>query len=525
MTRKKQKETAAAKEAQEDGIKIDLRKAAVISLFSLSALLLLYGVFYLQSDANPTLMDRVKTLALFVVTSYGFGYTLLSFVRKPEDPFERYFMTLGIGLSAIPILTLLLDTLGVPLDASLLLVLSIIYPAYHLLIKKSGQSAEKRHLSDLLNSKNALTAGIVLMLASLYLFVLLTGALRLPYLEDDDSWDHAVGTKYISVVKTYSLPKDVLVTHYLEPYPPTYDGLMGILHQYNTSVQWTLKYFNALLIGLSIITAFYFIRLFTGDERIALGGAFILTVTPCYLSHFIWAHTLGHVLFYPTLYAVEMSNKDKKWALIAIPAIASTMVAQPMVSLVFGLIYMLYYVTRAVFERKMLKRVFAIGLAGLLLAVIFFWGQMVLKYGSGFEKIDGAGRRIQSGEFKIAFEKRTIPLNEILLVEEFQPRQNDTCFLAPFRTPQSDNCAKLVPGKYYIPLYGNIAIQKGFGVVLFLLFIVSIVLLIVYFKRETLSYSGNSYWIPVSIVWAVFTFIGLESWALPFSVDPPRFFM
>jgi hypothetical protein len=156
-----------------------------------------------------------------------------------------------------------------------------------------------------------------------------------------------------------------------------------------------------------------------------------------------------------------------------------------------------------------LKRVLAIGVLGLMLAVTFFWGLMVLKYGSGFEKIDGAGRRIQSGDFKIAFEKRTIPLSEILLVE-------------PSQDSQQGNCATLIPGKYCIPLSGNIAIQKGFGVVLFLLFIISLALLVVYFKRES---QNNAYWIPVSIVWAVFTFIGLESWALPFSVDPPRFFM
>ncbi|MFH1126175.1 MAG: hypothetical protein V1703_03540, partial [Candidatus Altiarchaeota archaeon] len=236
---------------------------------------------------------------------------------------------------------------------------------------------------------------------------------------------------------------------------------------------------------------------------------FILTVTPCYLSHFIWAHTLGHVLFYPTLYAAEMSKRDRKWSIPAILAVASVTVSQPMISLVFGLIYLLYYVTRAVFERRLHKQLLLIGLLGLLTAIVFFWGQMVVKYGTGFDKIDGAGTHIKSGEFKIAFEKRTIPLNEIILLESYEGKQ-------------PEYCATLIPGRYCIPLYGNIAIQKGFGVVLFLLFVISIALILVYYRRET---QGNAYWIPVSLVWSAFTFIGLESWALPVSVDPPRFLM
>jgi hypothetical protein len=133
---------------------------------------------------------------------------------------------------------------------------------------------------------------------------------------------------------------------------------------------------------------------------------------------------------------------------------------------------------------------------------------MVVKYGTGFDKIDNAGNRVKSGEFKIAFEKRTIPLNEILLVESSDSMK--------------ENCATLIPGKLCVPLSGNIAIQKGFGVIVFLLFTVSLLLLIARFKKET---ENNAYWIPVSIVWALFCLVGLESWALPFSADPPRFFM
>jgi hypothetical protein len=491
----------------EAGVKLDLQKTASYGLIALSALLFIYDTFILLPDAHPTAFERLKTIGLFAAMTYGFGCTLMGFVRKPEDALERLFMTIGAGLALLPILTLILNTLHIPLDATLFLALSLAYPAYSLLVKKDNLdfSAIKVALMD----EKSLKTLVAVLLAAIYLHVLLTGALSTPYLEDDDSWDHAVGAKYISVVEDYSLPPGVPVTHYLEPYPPVYDGLMGMLHQYNSSVQWTLKYFNALLIGLSIVMAYYFLRLFTGDERIALGGSFLLTAIPCYLSHFIWAHTLGHVLFYPALYAVEMSNRDRRWSVIAALAIASVLVSQPMVTIVFGLIYSLYYAARALFERKLMARLLAIGLAGVVLAVAFFWGQMAVKYGTGFEKIDGAGNHIKSGEFKIAFEKRTIPLDEIMLYSSFEGSQ-------------PAGCATLIPGRYCIPLQGNIAIQKGFGVFVFILFIASIIMLLARYRTET---KDNRYWIPVSLAWSAFTFIGLESWALPVSIDPPRFLM
>lgn len=509
MGKKNNEKEIVEESKQEEYIKLDWRKTTTVALISISVILFLSSVFYFLPGKNPSPMDRIKTILLFVLISYGMGYTILSSMKKSLDSLEKHFMTLGIGLSVLPIMTLILNMMGLPLDATLLLIVSLAYPLYSLLIRPRKTGTDKHASTGLLENKNTLALAVVLLLASMYLFVLLQGSLVMPYLEDDDPWEHAVGAKYISVVKDYSLPEDVGVAHYLEPYPPTYDGLMGILHQYNSSVQWTLKFFNALLVGLSIVLAYYFIRLFTGDEKIAVGGAFILTFVPCYLSHFIWAHVLGHVLFYPTLYAVEMVGGDRKWMLPAVLAVASITVSQPMVSLVFGLFYASYYITRVAYSRRLLKEVLVVGALGLLVSIMFFWGPVILKYGTGFEKIDATGRRIQSGEFKIAFEERVIPLDEILLVSSFDG-------------DQPAGCALLIPGKYCIPLSGNIAIQKGFGVVVSLLFVLSAVLLMVYFKKES---GGGSYWVPVSLVWSILMFIGLESWALPVSVDPPRFFM
>ena len=79
-----------------------------------------------------------------------------------------------------------------------------------------------------------------------------SGAFNYPYLEDDDPWGHAEGVKYMAIEKNAFGP-GTEYTGYINPYPPTYDTLMGILHQTNDSVYWTLKFFNALIISLSVI--------------------------------------------------------------------------------------------------------------------------------------------------------------------------------------------------------------------------------------------------------------------------------
>ncbi|MDD5111951.1 MAG: hypothetical protein PHG85_05355 [Candidatus Altiarchaeota archaeon] len=511
MTKKKRSEQAGIASRGNEA-RLDLRKTCVIGLIVFSALLFFYNAFSLMPGESPTSFDRVKTLALFAVMTYGIGGTLLGAVRmKPEDPVERLFMTFGIGLVALPILTILLDLVGLPLDATLLLCLSLLYPIYSLATGKSGFKIGGWKISEALDGKGALAASVVLLFAMLYFSVLMKGAMSAPYLEDDDSWEHAVGVKYVSMAKTYSIPDGVTI-RYMGPYPPAYDGLLGILHQYNDSVYWTMKFFNALLIGMSIITAYYFIRLFTGDEKVALGGAFVLTVTPCYLSHFIWAHVLGHVLFYPALYAVEMSGRDKRWGLIAVMAVASMMVVQPLVSLVFGILYLLYYAVRAIFEKRLFKRFLAVGAIGLLTAAAVFWIPLVFKYGSeGVNNAAAPGlmNAIQKGDFRLIYDLEFITLDKIMLVE-------------PYSGAKPEMCATLVPGKYCIPLYGNIAIQKGFGAVIFPLFAVSAAILLLRYRKET---EGGAYWVPVSLLWGLFTFIGLEAGALPIGVDPPRFFM
>ena len=128
-----------------------------------------------------------------------------------------------------------------------------------------------------------------------------SGAFKYPYLENNDPWSHAKGAEFISIQKTAFDPNPFDTTNaltYVDPYPPSYDIFMGVLHQTSQSLNWTLKFFNSLIISLGILFFYYFAKSFIGDEQKALYATFVLAMIPCYPSHFIWAHSLVITLFF-----------------------------------------------------------------------------------------------------------------------------------------------------------------------------------------------------------------------------------
>src|SRR5262249_36122110 len=81
-------------------------------------------------------------------------------------------------------------------------------------------------------------AVVIAALAAAWLAgMLYAGAARNPWLEDDDSWQHAVGAHYVAHFATTAQPWPP-ISHYLEPYPPYFTALMGVLHQSQPDLQW-----------------------------------------------------------------------------------------------------------------------------------------------------------------------------------------------------------------------------------------------------------------------------------------------
>ncbi len=336
-------------------------------------------------------MISVLTIILFFVYLWGLGFTISYFLKKPESMFERFFLNLAIGLGVFPILAILLNFLHVPLDWRVFLVLSVAFPLYII-----GWKIKEKQLSSIsqwfsLNFKFKLTKSdmmlvVVLLIFFFSLFMYTKGAFSYSYLEDEDPWGHAVGAKYVALEKTaydpvFSHQKVIdFALSYIDPYPPAYDILMGVLHQTSVDLPWTLKFFNALLISLGLVFFYLFAQLFLGSRSKAVLATFFLAAVPAYFSHFIWAHSLVVVLFFPAMYALIMIKEDQKWFYAALIIVASIWVSQNIEEPIKLTVMMLVFVlVGSITAKRFMKKEFLAVIFGLLLSFIW-WGTMIQKY-------------------------------------------------------------------------------------------------------------------------------------------------
>ena len=319
----------------------------------------------------------VVSIVSFFLYSYSFGIGLGIFVKESEDFLERNLIRIGIGLGSMLTFGLLLNLIRIPLDWQIFLFISILFIVIKLFIEFKK---DKNILKNLKNFRTNISALMMLVLFFISLYMYVNGAFSYPWLEDDDSWSHALGVKYVSIEKTVFAGVNNKF-HYIDPYPPAYDMLFGILHQTNNSVYWTLKFFNALIVSLSIIFFYFFAKLFTNSSKKALFSTFALFAIPAFLSHFIWAIALTMPLFFVSFYTVEKLKDDSRWWIVAAIVIAATLTISPTHSTYFGLFFIIYFVARTLAEKKFLRHELLAGFCGLLLSFILWWLPMITVYG------------------------------------------------------------------------------------------------------------------------------------------------
>lgn len=352
---------------------------------------------------------QIHSIIIFFFVSWSFGYTLLSLTgAKQEKHFiYRILAELGVGAATFSLLGVVLNLLNIPLHVTVYVLLAAAYPAYAIIreYRKKGKRT-RVHWKKELKRKETIISGVLLLIAAVFLAIYLVGAFAYPYLENDDPWEHAVGAKYVSMEMTYDQNGFLErfgagVAGYLEPYPPTYDVIMGVLHQLNDSLYWTLKFFNALMAMLALLFSFLFIREFFGSDEKALFGAFILATLPSFMSHFIWSQTLALMLFPVAGYAMLKAREDKAWLVPAGVAIGSMMVTQPVVSFWFGIMMILafaFHLGRDAFSRKLgedTRRLFLAGVLGAAIGMLY-WGEQLVELGVG-GILGGKGHELQAG--------------------------------------------------------------------------------------------------------------------------------
>ena len=446
---------------------------------------------------------ELLTILYFFTVIFGLGYSTKKLLKldKFRDKIEEIIFLIGLGLSSFVLLCIPLSLIH-GLFWYVFLIISIIIPIYSL-GENIKQNKLKLNFSNI-GYKNYLIVGLITLV---FFVVYITGAFSYPYLEDDDSWGHAIAAKYVSIEHTYFQPEHMPI-HYLEPYPPFYSTLMGVLHQVNPeSIQWVLKFFNVLLITLGLPFAYIWLRKFTRSDKIALTGTFLLAVLPCFMNHFIWAQTLAMVLWFPALYSIERmkEEKNKKWLIIAILTISTILITQPSVAAVFGIFYTTYFFVEfmiqllkqdskfniiKVFKNKEIKYLFLGGLLGLSLALSIYWIPEI-----NFRGFDGV---LGAMGAKISF---------------FEGGTTE------------DTSGGIVYGLQdfaIAPEVSKMDQATGLGPVIFVLLLFSVFMLLYY--RKKLITSHNKY-LLISLLWVIIGFLGVEGNALPYKLMPHRFWV
>lgn len=442
-----------------------------------SILTTLCSTFLLPKYLTPTIAEAVLSLLFFLAATYLMGYTLTKDAFESEDHLEVAVMRVGFGLSTLPILFILLENAHVPQRWYIILGLSLLRPLYDILC---GVRIRIPRVD--LDVHTALA----FLITALAFTVALWGSYTYPYLEDGDSWEHAVGAKYVSIFGKYTQPEGMKVAHYLPPYPPTYDTLMGVILETNSSVSWTLKTFNSLLVALSYIFAYYLVRKLSKDNATALFATLVLFMLPPFGSHTIWSHTLSALLMFTVLYAAVKMEGDWTWTILAAIFLASSLIVQPLMSFVTGIMWTIYVACTMIRNKKETPKFVSATVAGLLLSMIY-WAPLLTN-----SKIDmgemGVGKNITSGNFRIG---------------AYDSAENPTTLITLF------------------PLnHGDIYMQHGFGLFAVLLAAGGLDLII---RRRPAGYLKENPWLAPVILWLMFTITFLFSAGLPIALYPLRF--
>ncbi len=315
------------------------------------------------------------TIAIFLITAWGLGFSILFKAKQSDNLIERTVMQIGIGIGVLPVLGYLMNKfLFLPLNIWLVMILSLALPIY-----AGFRGKFKFKLPKFKLKKSHLYTLVVFVMFFITLWYMVGGAFMLNWYEDGDPWDHTTVAFYIGEKQTISKPADMYIAHYMEPYPQGYPIVMGLLYQVEKDVFWTLKYINSFIVSLSILFGFYFVKKLTKKSYLALIAAFILFASPTFQSHFIFAQSLALMLFFPALYAIIGSRDDKNWIAAAAVVTGAVLITQQLSGLIMGVFFVVYYLVNVAYTKNLQYKMMIAGILAIVIAALFYV-PMFIKY-------------------------------------------------------------------------------------------------------------------------------------------------
>jgi hypothetical protein len=341
----------------------------------------------------------ILTILLFIALTLLAGYTITAKLLS-QSATKNIIVTSATGICVWIISIYLFRLVHIPQHILIYLALFtttatlVFYRTHKKTITK--QTIKHAILYDITQIKNHpyITAFLlVIIIAGSFTFF--NGTFKYPYLEDGDPYHHLDAATYVKERLT-SVQEAKLIVMYFEPYPFAYSTLMGLLFQTNTDGIWTLKFFNALFLSLGICIFYVFIKEFTKSTTTAVLATGVVVSLPAYLSHFIFAHSLGTSLFGIGLYYITaqyahhaQQSEQKKYIIPLIVTVSAILCIQAVLGVAFGLFCLTYFGIKTALH-GFDKTVFFSLACAVILAISVFWLPMMIIHG-------GIGSIITSG--------------------------------------------------------------------------------------------------------------------------------
>lgn len=438
---------------------------------------------------------EILTVIVFFIYLYGLGYSLTRFID--DNSFAAHVIRLGTGLAALPVVGIILGRLHLVLDWRIFLLVSLVLPIFDLVTGRFRNSSV-----PLFRRPSACTL-IVLLIFAVNAAIYCGGPFAYPWLENDDSWNHAAGIRFLAVEQTLDVPSGVF--QYINPYPPGYDLIFSVLHQVHPSIYWVLKFFNGLIIALSFLFFYVFAKEWTSDDKKALLATCFLACTPCYLSHFIWAHAVVVPLFFVVFALMQKSQKDSRYWIPAAIVVAGMFMTQHTQSIKFIILLMLWWSAVVIVRKKMWSGpVIVLVVAGLL--SLAWWGPVIYDL-----KTKGIKYRMRSN------------------VRELDAGQKTSFLLSQIFDPKGGTATRAYRWEDYVfaPEHNMINNPLGVGPTLCFLGLIGMLMYLAELFRKREDDGRRRIEHLTILFWLAFTFVGMNTatFDLPIGLFAFRFWM
>jgi hypothetical protein len=437
----------------------------------------------------------ILTILLFIAITLLAGYTITAKILT-QSATKNIILTSATGICLWIVMIYITRLLHIPQHILIYLALFTIsatlmfFHTHKKTITKHSVIQTIHH--DLQFSKKhpyLTTALLIIIFAGTYTFF--SGSFAYPYLEDGDPYHHLDAATYVKERLT-GVQEAKLIVMYFEPYPFAYATIMGLLFQTNTDGIWTLKFFNALFLSLGICLFYIFVKEFTQSNTTAIIATGVLVSLPAYLSHFIFAHSLGTSLFGLGLYYItkhyQLDTKHKfQLTLYTIPliiAVSATLCIQAVLGVAFGLLCLSYFIVHTI-KNGFNTAVFTSLASSVVLAIAIFWLPMMIIHG-------GVSGIITSGSAENWW--------QISVME-------------------SSNQSFFTFKDFFIALpYGGIDTHIGIGIAASILAIIGLLFAI----KNIVQKKEESTYITIVGVWWIITLLGILGNNLPIRLVPLR---